>query len=649
MDELRTRLRLSEIVGKRVRLTRAGHEYKGCCPFHRENTPSFYVNDDKQFFHCFGCGAHGDHIGFVMRHDNIEFMDAIEMLASEAGLQIPKPSPKDVENARKQKQLKTIMEDACRFFEDQLYLPENAAILDYVTKRRGLTPETVAAFRLGYAPDHGQALRLHLKRKGWSDQDMIDTALARPAKSTGQGGIREGGKGGGKQSREPYAFFRDRVMFPVLDRQGQVVAFGGRILPEDIRPIDPSSDFKPPKYMNSTDTPLFHKGAMLYNESHARQNCAAGHDLIVVEGYADVIALAQAGFKAAVAPLGTALTERQIEILWNLLPHDGVDVERIGPFAQDDHALQQGIKAEPVPYLCFDGDMAGNRAATRAVDRLLPLLKPGKTARFVFLPEGQDPDDLIRAHGPEAMRELLAKSVSLLEMLWIMHTRGRQLDTPESRAAVEQRLEQAVAAIADRTVQGYYKSLLKDRIWRELKGGGRVGGQGRGAGDAQGRGAGGYGSGSYGAGSYGFGGSGGYGRGGKNDPRAAALARMTLPSPKQSSGVLREKILLAALLNHPHVFEDIAEQIGMAVFRHPAYDALKQSVFHILGREADMNAADLLARLQEMNKHDILAEIMNESVYIHAGFARPDSDASLVREGVLDILQRERRPVSGVS
>lgn len=623
MDELRTRLRLSEIVGKRVKLTRAGHEYKGCCPFHREKSPSFYVNDDKQFFHCFGCGAHGDHIGFVMRHDNVEFMDAVEMLASEAGLQIPQPSPKDVEKARRSKHLKTIMEDACRFFEDQLYLPENANIMGYLTQRRGLSPETVASFRLGFAPDHGQSLRAHLKKKGWTDRDMVETALLRPAKNGG----------------EPYAFFRARVMFPVLDRRGEVVAFGGRILPDDIIAQDTSGGYKPAKYMNSTDTPLFHKGNMLYNESHARQNCAAGHDLIVVEGYADVIALAQAGFKAAVAPLGTALTERQIETLWHLLPHDDVDVER---FVMADGES----RPESVPYLCFDGDAAGQRAAMRAVERLLPLLQPGKTVRFVFLPDGQDPDDLVRAKGPDAMRTLLKNSVSLLDMLWLMQTRGRALDTPESRAAVEQRLDHAVAAIADRTVQGYYKSLLKDRIWRELKGGkARQDGMRSSSGAYAGRGnapsQGGFRQGS------GRGAGSGFGQSGFGQNRGPAQPAVSLPSPRDSARQWRDRIVMAALLNHPRMFDDVAEALGMTRFTSPALDTLRQTVIEILGMGADDATPEKLqADLAARGHGAAMAEALNESVYLHAGFARPNGDFVTAHAAVMDILTRERRPIS---
>jgi len=594
LDDVRYRLRLSDVIGKRIKVTRSGREFKACCPFHKEKTPYFTINDEKHFFHCFGCGAHGDHIGFVMRHDNVQFMDALELLASEAGLQVPKPSPKEVEKQRKKKQLQSIMEDACSYFETQLQLSEHNDVMRYMLERRGLSSDTIRSFRLGYAPDDAQILRRFLKDKGWTDQDMVQTALLRPAK--------QGGKTGSATS-EPYAFFRDRVMFPVLDRFGQVVAFGGRILPEDIRPLNPNSSFQPPKYMNSTDTPLFHKGSMLYNESHARQASADGQPLIVVEGYADVIALAQAGFKAAVAPLGTALTETQIELLWRIIPQDQYAAYEVG---EDDGKANQ--KRETVPYLCFDGDNAGQRAAMRAAERLLPMLEAGKSARFVFMPQGMDPDDLVRRDGAKAMDEQLDRAMSLFDMIWMMHTKGRRTDTPESRAAIEKKLYNVIASIADGTVQGYYKTLIKDRIWKELKGGDR----------------------------FTKGGNGGYGNR-KKDPSQIIVS---LPSPKNNSYALREKIILAALVNHPYLFDDLAEDIGLMAFNDPDLKRFKASVFKIIEANDELDRDGLLNALKDTENKSIIDHLLNESVYIHAGFIRPDAEPSAVKEGVVDILQR---------
>ena len=361
MAELRDRLTLSEIVGRRVKLTRAGREFKGCCPFHNEKTPSFYVNDDKQFYHCFGCGAHGDAVGFVMQNSNISFIEAVEMLAGEAGLEVPQQTPQEIQKAKQQKDLYDLMEAATQFFEEKLYRPAGKEALQYL-QQRGVKEDSLSSFRIGFAPDDAQALYRHLRKEGYSEEQMIESSLIRPSK-----------KGG-----DPYAFFRERVMFPVTDRRGRVVAYGGRILPDHLRAPDRGS-FKPPKYMNSSDTPLFHKGRMLYGESHARQAASDGELVIVVEGYLDVIACFEAGWRGAVAPLGTAMTEDQIASLWKMIPDD-----------------------RKVPVLCFDGDEAGRRAAARACERILPLLKPNHSARIAFLPEGQDPDSLIKAQGKKA-------------------------------------------------------------------------------------------------------------------------------------------------------------------------------------------------------------------------------------------------------
>ncbi|WP_247878980.1 DNA primase [Azospirillum brasilense] len=326
LEELRTRLALSDVVGKRLRLIRAGREYKAPCPFHNEKSPSFYVNDQKGFFHCFGCGAHGDIIGFVMRHDNLAFPEAVEALAGEAGLPVPRATEEDKQRYERRKTLHDLVEQAARWFEQQLYAPAGRAGLEYF-QRRGLDTDGMARFRLGFAPGDSGALRSQLLKQGFSEEDMVTAGLLKRP----------------EDGRTPYSFFRNRVIFPVTDRRGRVVAFGGRILEGD-----------GPKYVNTADTPLFHKGTLLYGLSRARQAAADGKPVIVAEGYMDVIALVRAGFEGAVAPLGTALTETQVQELWKLIPD-----------------------AEKVPFLCFDGDNAGRRAAWRAVERILPHLAPG--------------------------------------------------------------------------------------------------------------------------------------------------------------------------------------------------------------------------------------------------------------------------------
>ena len=303
LDEIRNRLTLSDIIGRRISVKRAGREHKACCPFHKEKTPSFTINDDKQFYHCFGCGAHGDVIGFVMQHDNLSFMDAVEMLSADAGLQMPKPDPQAIQKAKKEKGLHELMDEATRWMSEQMVSASHKDVLDYV-ENRGMNEEIRNCFRLGYAPTDGQALRKFLTDKDFTDAQMLEVGL-----------LKESTRGG-----DPYIFFRDRVMFPVADRRGRVVAFGGRILPEHIRPQNPNSDFTPPKYINTSDTTLFDKGRMLYAEGLARQAAREGHTVLVTEGYMDVIACHKAGFKGAVAPMGTALTEEQIISLWSMIP-----------------------------------------------------------------------------------------------------------------------------------------------------------------------------------------------------------------------------------------------------------------------------------------------------------------------------------------
>jgi DNA primase len=411
LDELRSRLQVSDVVGKRVPLQRGTKgEFKACCPFHKEKSPSFTVNDQKGFFHCFGCGAHGDVIGFVMQHDRLSFMEAIESLAAQAGLEVPKAEPEDRAKFERQKSLYDVVEAACAFFESELHGPAGRSTRDYL-KGRGLDGETVSRFRLGFAPpDAGKLLR-HLRGQGYQDAMMEEVGLVRRP----------------EDGRDLYSFFRNRVMFPVADRRGRTVAFGGRIMEGD-----------GPKYVNSPDNPLFHKGQLLYGMSRARQAASQGQTVIVAEGYMDVIALVKAGFAAAVAPLGTAMTEEQIVELW---------------------------KMAPVPVLCFDGDEAGRRAAWRAMDRILPQLKPDHSARIAFLPQGEDPDSLIRGSGGgAAMAAVLDSALPLVRVLFDRQTTMHRLETPEGRAGLRAGIEAQARRIADSSVQGQYLADLRARF-----------------------------------------------------------------------------------------------------------------------------------------------------------------------------------------
>ncbi|MBF9234283.1 DNA primase [Microvirga alba] len=410
LDEIRARLPASAVVGKRVRLKKAGREWKGLSPFNAEKTPSFYVNDQKQFYHCFSSGKHGDIFTFLMETEGLSFPEAVERLAAEAGVPLPTLSQEDREQEVKRKSLYDVMELAAEFFQAALQGRSGAKARDYLAGR-SLSVDTQTRFGIGYAPPDRYALRDHLAGKGVSIEMMDEAGLL--TSSENETVLRDR--------------FRDRVMFPICDLRGRVVAFGGRAMSADV----------PAKYLNSPDTPLFNKGRLLYNYHLARQPAHDRGTVIAVEGYVDVISLSVAGFHNAVAPLGTALTEDQLALLWRLSDE---------------------------PILCFDGDKAGRRAAFRALDIALPSLTPGKSLRFAMLPEGQDPDDLARAGGSAAVERVLASARPLVDMLWTREVEVGPLDTPERRAALEHRLRESLALIRDETLKRYYREEVQARI-----------------------------------------------------------------------------------------------------------------------------------------------------------------------------------------
>ena len=415
LDELRARTPLQALVGRRVKLSKSGRNWTGCCPFHGEKTPSFYVYDDH--FHCFGCGAHGDAISFVMQSAGASFPEAVESLAGEAGLEVPKPSPRAVEAERQRLDLQAVLDLAQQSFVRRLHEKEGAAGLAYL-RGRGLTDETILRFGLGWSGDGRGSLVAELGRAG-----------AEPARLLEAGLLREGEDGA--PSRELYW---NRVIFPIRDRRGRLVSFGGRTL----------GDAKP-KYINGPETPVFQKRRTLFALDLAREGVRAGKPLLVAEGYMDVIALHQAGFSGAVAPLGTALTEEQMQELW-----------RVGP----------------APVLCFDGDAAGARAAERAVMLALPLLAPGFTLQFAALPASEDPDSLVRRGGPAAFQAVLDGAVPLVDALYAALARGGG-DGPEQRAALRTRLDAAAAGIKDRDLAAEYRTALRDRFFAGRKRGGK--------------------------------------------------------------------------------------------------------------------------------------------------------------------------------
>jgi len=432
LDELRARVSLSDIVGRKVSLKRrSGAEYAGLCPFHNEKSPSFTVNDKKGFYHCFGCGEHGDAVGFVMKTEGMSFPESVEKLAREVGLPVPRATPQERERAEQASTLQQVVEQAARWFQKQLRLPVGRQGLDYL-RGRGLSDETIDDFRLGFSPDSRDGVIGALKREGATIDKIVEAGLAIQPEDA---------------HREPYDRFRGRVMFPINDRRGRVIAFGGRV-------IGPGE----PKYLNSPETPLFHKGANLYCLDRARVAVTKDQPVIVAEGYMDVIALHVAGFTGAVAPLGTALTEGQLGEVWKLADE---------------------------PYLCFDGDNAGRRAAQRGADRALPLLRAGKSLRFIAMPAGEDPDSLLRARGPSAIESVLKLARPLSGVVWDMDTEGKPTDTPERRASLQRAIQQRVDQIADPVVRDYYRSDMKARLNKMRQadgqawwGGGPGGGQG---------------------------------------------------------------------------------------------------------------------------------------------------------------------------
>lgn len=406
LDELRARTQLSTVIARSVKLIRAGREWKACCPFHNEKTPSFTVNDDKGFYHCFGCGAHGDAIRFLTEAGGLSFMDAVKELANAAGMAVPAPDPRAREKAERAEGLHDVMAAAAGWFGDQLDGIDGGEARAYLD-RRGVTPAARKTFGIGFAPDSRGRLKAALNRFG-GDKLLEAGLLVKP-----------------EDDREPYDRFRGRLMIPIRDQRGRAIAFGGRVIGQG-----------EPKYLNSPDTPLFDKGRTLFNLDRAGPAARKAGRIIVVEGYMDVIALAQAGFDEAVAPLGTALTEMQLERLWRLCD---------------------------VPILCFDGDAAGQRAAMRAAVRALPMLAPARSLAFVTLPSGTDPDDLVRGEGgAQAFAALLARAEPLVERLWRAERDAQPLTTPEARAGLRQRLMAHAAAIGDRSVAEEYRLALRD-------------------------------------------------------------------------------------------------------------------------------------------------------------------------------------------
>ena len=418
LDELRTRTSLSQVVGRKVMWDqRKSNQGKGDmwapCPFHQEKTASFHVDDKQGFYYCFGCHAKGDAISFVRETENTSFMEAIEILAKEAGMSVPKRDPRAQAKADKRTQLAEVMEQAVQYFRLQLKTAAAASARDYLAGR-GFDAKGLDRWEIGFAPDARQSLYQHLRAKSVPDELIIGAGLCAKPDDGGQ----------------PYDRFRGRIIFPIRDARGRAIALGGRAMDPNARA----------KYLNSPETELFDKGRSLYNHGPAREASGKGQPLIVAEGYMDVIALAEAGFTASVAPLGTAITEDQLRLMWRI---------------------------HPEPIIALDGDKAGLRAAMRLIDLALPMLEAGQTLRFAMMPEGQDPDDLLRAQGPSAVQTLLDEAQPLVRLLWQRETEGRVFDSPERKAGLDKALREAIKKIQDPSLRSHYGQEINE-LRREL-------------------------------------------------------------------------------------------------------------------------------------------------------------------------------------
>jgi DNA primase len=512
-DELRVRVPVPSVVGRRVRLTRSGKMWKGCCPFHGEKSPSFYVYDDH--YHCFGCGAHGDAISFVMQSQGLSFMEAVTQLAGEAGLEVPKSSPEAAEAERRRLDVVGVLDAALVHYQRRLALPEGRAARDYLLNR-GLTEETVTRFGLGWAGERG-ALTADLSRQGIESEQLTEAGLIRRDEETGRS----------------FELFTQRVMFPIRDRRGRIVSFGGRVLGAG-----------QPKYVNGPETSVFSKRRNLYGLDLARDSVRNGATLVVVEGYMDVIATAQAGFTAAVAPLGTALTNEQLEELWRI---------------------------SPCPVLCFDGDAAGVRAASRAMELALPMLMPERSLKFATLPSGDDPDSLVRKGAGlfQAVLDAARKPADALYDMIIGEVGDR---TAEQRAAAQSRFEEAAGRVADKALSWEYRQELRKKF-RENHLPRRWDGN----------------------------------RGRRRDSLGIASGlRAPRPVPRQDNAAAeRARILTAIVLRHPFLLHDVGHAY-LSLTMDPALARLRHAVEIWAESAQTLDSAGLMDHLTKSGfEHDV--------------------------------------------
>ena len=542
LDELRTRTSLSQVVGRKVIWdTRKSNQAKGDmwapCPFHQEKTASFHVDDRKGFYYCFGCHAKGDAIGFVRETENVGFMEAVEILAREAGMPMPERDPRAQEKADHRTELAQVTEAALGWFRLQLKTAAGGDARDYLA-RRGLDEAALDQFEIGYAPGAQNAAFQAMTDKGIGAEKVVAADIARQP----------------DDGRAPYDAFRDRIIFPIRDARGRCIGFGGRAMAADAQA----------KYLNSRETDLFDKGRALYNHGPAREAAGKGQPLIVAEGYMDVIALVRAGFEATVAPLGTAITEDQLRLLWRMADE---------------------------PVIALDGDTAGLRAAMRLIDLAMPMLEVGKSLRFALMPEGQDPDDLLRAKGPQAMHDLIEGAQPMVQLLWRRETEGKSFDSPERRAALDKTLRQAISKIQDPSLKRHYGEAINDLRWQLFKGNRKPAN-----------------------------------RGGFKPKAEAAPAASTrasaLAAGSLSDADLRAALILATLCQYPGLIDQFEPDLDRLAPGHPDQARLAAHLLHSTARDAEA----LLAELDDANLRQTLENLRALGHVRIAPFLRADGD-----------------------
>jgi DNA primase len=574
LDELRARLPVSEVVGKRVKLRKAGREWKGLSPFNKEKTPSFFVNDQKAMWFDFSSGKNGNIFDFVMQTEGVSFPEAVERLAGQAGVPMPVMTREAQAHEERRKTLHDVVELAAKFFEANLASRAGARCRGYLADR-GISSATQLRFRLGFASAEQYALKEHLGALKISVEDMVEAGLLVA----------------GEDIPVPYDRFRDRLMFPIADWRGHVIAFGGRALDKDVSA----------KYLNSPETPLFHKGATLYNIASARKAAHEGARVIAVEGYIDAIAMVIAGYEATVAPLGTALTADQLALMWRMADE---------------------------PILCFDGDDAGRRAAYRALDLALPLIKPGKSLKLAALPDGQDPDDLMRSGGREAVEDVLAAARPLADVLWTRESEAGPFNTPERRAALEARLAEVTATIAEETVRRYYRQDFAARL-RQMFAPADIASRRRNW-EERGR---------------------RPGSGARTSPPRATFRRdepYVAASPQLTASPLhrghraaiprREALILQIALNHPWLLHDRLEELAEAEFRHADARKLKAALIDVLAHRFGQESG----QESSQESHEESGQEPGKAADIH----RADLAAELTRRGFGDLLVRIERAIT---